>query len=76
VDEDEDAEVTITVTIRELTTLHAALLHWLDSVPQRELDGITIQEIPFNLELYFLLEPPLSHEEIHDLGKRLLAARR
>lgn len=75
-DEDEDEEVTITVTRHELTTLHAALLHWIDSVPERELDGVTIQEIPFNLELYFLLEPPLSHEESRDLGQRLFAARR
>lgn len=72
---DEDEEVTITVTVRELTTLHAALLHWIDSVPQRELDGVTIQEIPFNLELYFLLETPLWHDESRNLCQRLLAAR-
>jgi hypothetical protein len=73
---DEDEKVTITVTIREVTTLHAALLHWIDSVPERESEGVTIQEIPFNLELYFLLESPLSHEESRDLCQRLLAARR
>lgn len=73
---DEDEQVTLTVTGRELTTLHAALLHWTDSVPERELEGVTLQEIPFNLELYFLLEPPLSHDESRDLCQRLLAARR
>lgn len=72
---DEDEEVTITVTIREITTLHAALLHWIDSIPECESEGITIQEIPFNLELYFLLESPLSYEEIRELCQRLLAAR-
>jgi hypothetical protein len=74
-DDDEDP-VTLTVTNSELTTLHAALMHWIDMVPERELDGMTIQEIPFNLELYFLLEPPLSHAESRDLCQRLLAARR
>jgi hypothetical protein len=51
--------------------LIAALRHWQDVVRETEIDGVSIQQIPFNLELHFIVEPPLTHAEIDELCQRL-----
>lgn len=73
--DDDEERVTIAVTKQEITTILAALEHWQDSVRETDHDGVVTQDIPFNLELTFLLEPPLSRAAIHELWKRLHAAR-
>ncbi len=55
----------------ELATVLAALRHWQAITREREVDGAVIQDIPQNLQLHFLADPPLSHAETNELCERL-----
>lgn len=73
---EEDELFSVQLTRAEITTLTGALSHWQDVVPETEVDGELMQQIPFNLELHFLLEPPLPRADVFKLLQRLQAVGR
>lgn len=70
-----DEPVTIPFARSELATVIAALRHWQQVVRETDVDGVSVQQIPFNLELHFIVDAPLSHAEIDDLCQRLMRRR-
>lgn len=71
----EDEEISVPLTRSEITTITAALAHWREAViRETSVNGELVQQIPFNLELHFVFEPPLTREELLQLCQRLRAA--
>lgn len=71
--EEEEEVFTVQLTRSEITTITGALNHWQDEVRETEVDGELVQQIPFNLELHFFIEPPLPRKAVFELSQRLQA---